>query len=91
MPEKKTLIYAGVGVVVIAAIVGIVVAVKKQQPTPPSPATSMLGKAARAVRNAYKDVGKPARAIDYDSTQAMWADEDAVYRAASKLDGGYSA
>lgn len=85
MVEQKTMIWAGVAIVAIAAVGGVVYWATNKKDTP----VTLLQKAARAVSGRRAGVG--AVGIDYDATASMWEDEDRTYRAAAKLDGGYYA
>jgi len=88
MVDDKTMIWAGVGILVLAAAGGVAYwAVNKHE----KPAT-LLQKAAKAMMPARRPAqASGAVGIDYDATASMWEDEDKIYRAAAKLDGGYYA
>lgn len=81
MPEKQTLIYAGVGVVAVAAAIAAIVVVSKKKGD--NPLTTAKGK---LMRWAVGASAMPARGVDYDATASMWADEDAIYHKAAALD-----
>mgnify|MGYP001766672565 CR=1 FL=1 len=87
MVETKTLVYAGVGIVAVLAVVGVVVAVHSNQNKP----GDLLAKAKKAVQGRIDAMQQRPVAIDYDATASMWEDEDRIYRAAARLDGGYFA
>lgn len=87
MVETKTLVYTGVGLVAILAVVGIVVAIHNKQSKP----SSLLSMAKKAVQGAMYQQQQQPVAVDYDATASMWEDEDKIYRAAARLDGGYFA
>ena len=84
MVDEKTMIWVGVGIVVVAAAGGVTYWVVKKKDKP----VTLLQKAAQAVMQR-----RPAQAVgvDYDATASMWEDEDRIYRAAARLDGGYYA
>ena len=75
MPETGTIIYAGVGIAALAAVVAVIVVFTNKKDMPPP-------NSARAMRAG-------SRAVDYDATASMWADEDSAYRRAAALDRRY--
>lgn len=77
MAGEKTMIWVGVAVVAVAAVGGVTYwAMHKKDETPVT---------------AARKYGAGAVAVDYDATASMWEDEDRIYHAAAKLDGGYYA
>jgi hypothetical protein len=81
MPETKTLIYVGVGIVAVVAVVSVIAVVAKKE----NPVTVAKDRIVSAVRGAPRAPRRVA-AIDWDATASMWEDEDEIYHRASALD-----